>query len=204
MRNFLSILSIVIALCLLLPGITKPVLTIEASIDKSKLAEAGIEMLAEEGDKRTRSTLMLFSSMLGFDEIEGEINVYQKTRSIWGTVSELANHNNMLVAALVALFSIAIPCLKLLMQLLFCCLSDSRFKNILGTVISAISKWSMVDVFVMALIVTYLAGNAHGQSGELVVMHAKFGEGFWFFSAYCLFAIASSILINMRKEPTSL
>ncbi|WP_405602564.1 MULTISPECIES: paraquat-inducible protein A [unclassified Pseudoalteromonas] len=203
MRNWLSVLSIIIAIGLLLPGITKPVLTIEGSIDKSKLAQAGIEMLAEEGDDRTRSMLMMFSNMLGLDKLEGEISAYNKTQSILGTVKELANNNNLFVAALVGLFSIVIPSLKLLLQLLYCCLPLNGFKQKLGLVICALSKWSMVDVFVIALIVTYLAGNAHGKSGELLVMNAQFGEGFWYFSAYCIFAIIASNLIKTPDKPQS-
>ncbi|MBB1386242.1 paraquat-inducible protein A [Pseudoalteromonas sp. SG45-5] len=203
MRNWLSVLSIIIAISLLLPGITKPVLTIEGNIDKSKLAQAGIEMLAEEGDGRTRSMLMMFSNMLGLDKLEGEISAYNKTQSILGTVKELANNNNLLVAALVGLFSIVIPSLKLLLQLLYCCLPLNGFKQKLGLVICALSKWSMVDVFVIALIVTYLAGNAHGKSGELLVMNAQFGEGFWYFSAYCIFAIIASNLIKTPDKPQS-
>jgi uncharacterized paraquat-inducible protein A len=203
MRNWLSVLSIIIAISLLLPGITKPVLTIEGSIDKSKLAQAGIEMLAEEGDGRTRSMLMMFSNMLGLDKLEGEISAYNKTQSILGTVKELANNNNLFVAALVGLFSIVIPSLKLLLQLLYCCLPLNGFKQKLGLVICALSKWSMVDVFVIALIVTYLAGNAHGKSGELLVMNAQFGEGFWYFSAYCIFAIIASNLIKTPDKPQS-
>ncbi|KAA1150159.1 MULTISPECIES: paraquat-inducible protein A [Pseudoalteromonas] len=203
MRNWLSVISVVVALCLLFPGITKPVLTIEGNIDKSKLAQAGIEMLAEEGDGRTRSMLMMFSNMLGLDKLEGEISAYNKTQSILGTVKELANNNNLLVAALVGLFSIVIPSLKLLLQLLYCCLPLNGFKQKLGLVICALSKWSMVDVFVIALIVTYLAGNAHGKSGELLVMNAQFGEGFWYFSAYCIFAIIASNLIKTPDKPQS-
>ncbi|WP_166420437.1 paraquat-inducible protein A [Pseudoalteromonas sp. Z1A8] len=199
MRNWLSVISVVIALCLLFPGITKPVLTIEGNIDKSKLAQAGIEMLAEEGDGRTRSMLMMFSNMLGLDKLEGEISAYNKTQSILGTVKELASNNNLFVAALVGLFSIVIPSLKLLLQLLYCCLPLNGVKQKLGLVICALSKWSMVDVFVIALIVTYLAGNAHGKSGELLVMNAQFGEGFWYFSAYCIFAIIAS---NLIKTPS--
>jgi len=97
MRNWLSVISVVIALGLLFPGITKPVLSIEGNIDKSKLAQAGIEMLAEEGDGRTRSMLMMFSNMLGLDKLEGEISAYSKTQSILGTVKELANNNNLFV-----------------------------------------------------------------------------------------------------------
>ena len=201
MRNWLSVISVVVALCLLFPGITKPVLTIEGNIDKSKLAQAGIEMLAEEGDGRTRSMLMMFSNMLGLDKLEGEISAYSKTQSILGTVKELASNNNLFVAVLVGLFSIVIPSLKLLLQLLYCCLPLNGFKQKLGLVICALSKWSMVDVFVIALIVTYLAGNAHGKSGELLVLHAQFGEGFWYFSAYCIFAIIASNLIKTPDKP---
>ena len=203
MRNWLSVISVVVALCLLFPGITKPVLTIEGNIDKSKLAQAGIEMLAEEGDGRTRSMLMMFSNMLGLDKLEGEISAYNKTQSILGTVKELASNNNLFVAALVGLFSIVIPSLKLLLQLFYCCLPLNEFKQKLGQVICALSKWSMVDVFVIALIVTYLAGNAHGKSGELLVMNAQFGEGFWYFSAYCIFAIIASNLIKTPDKPQS-
>ncbi|MGO3422381.1 MAG: paraquat-inducible protein A [Pseudoalteromonas distincta] len=203
MRNWLSVISVVVALCLLFPGITKPVLTIEGNIDKSKLAQAGIEMLAEEGDGRTRSMLMMFSNMLGLDKLEGEISAYNKTQSILGTVKELASNNNLFVGALVGLFSIVIPSLKLLLQLLYCCLPLNGLKQKLGLVICALSKWSMVDVFVIALIVTYLAGNAHGKSGELLVMNAQFGEGFWYFSAYCIFAIIASNLIKTPDKPQS-
>ncbi|GAA58569.1 hypothetical protein P20652_0425 [Pseudoalteromonas sp. BSi20652] len=203
MRNWLSVISVVVALCLLFPGITKPVLTIQGNIDKSKLAQAGIEMLAEEGDGRTRSMLMMFSNMLGLDKLEGEISAYNKTQSILGTVKELASNNNLFVAALVGLFSIVIPSLKLLLQLLYCCLPLNGVKQKLGLVICALSKWSMVDVFVIALIVTYLAGNAHGKSGELLVMNAQFGEGFWYFSAYCIFAIIASNLIKTPAKPQS-
>ncbi len=200
MRNFLSVVSVVIALCLLFPGITKPVLTIEGNIDKSKLAQAGIEMLAEEGDGRTRSMLMMFSNMLGLDKLEGEISAYSKTQSIYGTITDLANNNNLLVAALVGLFSVVVPSLKLLLQLLYCCLPVNRLKQVCGSIVCALSKWSMVDVFVIALIVTYLAGNAHAKSGELLVMNAQFGEGFWYFSAYCIFTVIASYLIKTQTK----
>ncbi|MBE0376772.1 MULTISPECIES: paraquat-inducible protein A [Pseudoalteromonas] len=196
MRLVLPIITILIALALLLPGVTQPVLTLEGKIDKSKLAQTGIEMLADEGDRNTRNMLMMASSMLGLDKLEGEINAYQKTRSIWGTVNELADNKNYLVAALVAFFSIVIPTLKLLMQLLYIFLPVNKFKHMLGQVIQGVTKWSMVDVFVIALIVVYLAGNADGQMGELINMHAELGVGFWYFTGYCLFAIAASSLIK--------
>lgn len=200
MRSLFSVLSVIIALGLLLPGITQPVLTLEGKIDKSKLAQTGINMLADEGNRNTRNMLMMASSMLGLDKLEGEINAYQKTRSIWGTVNELANNKNYLVAVLVAFFSIVIPTLKLLMQLIYIFLPANNVKHMLGQLIQALSKWSMVDVFVIALIVAYLAGNADGQMGELINMHAELGTGFWYFTGYCLFAIAASSLIKVEPK----
>ena len=95
MRVVFPVLAILIALALLIPGVTQPVLTLEGKIDKSKLAKTGIEMIADEGDRNTRSVLMMASSMLGLDKLEGEIDAYKKTRSIWGTVNELANNKNL-------------------------------------------------------------------------------------------------------------
>lgn len=200
MRFLLPVTTILIALALLIPGVTQPVLTLEGKIDKSKLAQTGIEMLADEGDRNTRNILAMASSMLGLDKLEGEIRAYKKTRSIWGTVTELANNKNYLVAVLVALFSIVIPTLKLLLQLIYLFLPVNSFKRVLGSTVQRISKWSMVDVFVIALIVAYLAGNADGQMGELINMHAEFGAGFWYFTGYCLFAIAASSLIKVEPK----
>ncbi|MFY8327131.1 paraquat-inducible protein A [Pseudoalteromonas sp. ZZD1] len=200
MRFLLPVTTILIALALLIPGVTQPVLTLEGKIDKSKLAQTGIEMLADEGDRNTRNILAMASSMLGLDKLEGEISAYKKTRSIWGTVTELANNKNYLVAVLVALFSIVIPTLKLLLQLIYLFLPVNSFKRVLGSTVQRISKWSMVDVFVIALIVAYLAGNADGQMGELIIMHAEFGAGFWYFTGYCLFAIAASNLIKIEPK----
>ncbi|WP_394193770.1 paraquat-inducible protein A [Pseudoalteromonas atlantica] len=200
MRKILPLTIILIALALLLPGITQPVLTLEGKIDKSQLAQVGIEMLADEGDRNTRNMLMMASSMLGLDKLEGEISAYQKTRSIWGTVNELADNKNYLVAALVAFFSIVIPTLKLLIQLLYIFLPVNKFKHMLGQVIQGVTKWSMVDVFVIAIIVAYLAGNADGQMGDLIHMHAELGAGFWYFTGYCLFAIAASSLIKVTPK----
>ena len=72
----------------------------------------------------------------------------------------------------------------------------SLFIVLASKVIIGLSKWSMVDVFVIALIVAYMAGNANANSEDLLNMHAEFGTGFWYFTGYCLFAIAASSFIK--------
>ena len=57
----------------------------------------------------------------------------------------------------------------------------------------AIAKWSMADVFVVALFITYLAAQASATPTQgpnaappLLKFDARFGPGFYWFAAYCL------------------
>ncbi len=196
LRIRLSLILSLVALCLLIPGVTQPVLSLQGTIEKAKLAESGIEMITDESDQRSRRWLRAASSMLGLNELEGEILVYQKTRSIWGTINELYSNGNLLVAVLVALFSIVVPVIKLLAQCAYVLVGD-RLKRSLVLVIQMIGKWSMADVFVIAIIIAYLAGNADGQMGEMLIMQAEVGPGFWYFTSYCITAIAASMILIM-------
>ena len=90
-RKLLCLALILVSLALLYPGVTQPVLTLTGTVEKSRIAELGIEMIAGEGaDDQTRQMLTAISSFLGFDRIEGQLEAYRNTRSIWGTVDELA------------------------------------------------------------------------------------------------------------------
>ncbi|RLA55781.1 MAG: paraquat-inducible protein A, partial [Gammaproteobacteria bacterium] len=116
-RKLLILLLIAVALGLLYPGVTQPVLTLTGTVEKSKIAELGIEMIAGEGaDAQTRQMLNAISSFLGFDRIEGHLVAYNNTRSVWGTVDELSRTGNLPVAFLIVFFSLVIPVFKLLLQ----------------------------------------------------------------------------------------
>jgi uncharacterized paraquat-inducible protein A len=64
--------------------------------------------------------------------------------------------------------------------------------------VEAIAKWSMADVFVVALFITYLAAMASQStplSGpRIVAFKAEFGPGFYWFAAYCVFSLATQQL----------
>ena len=72
------------------------------------------------------------------------------------------------------------------------------FQRGLLKVNGVLSKWSMTDVFVMALLVAYMAGSASGKMGDMLQMHAQLEVGFYWFLAYCVFSIAASAL--MREQ----
>jgi hypothetical protein len=190
---------IVIALGLLYPGVTQPILTLSGTIEKSRIAELGVDLIAgEEADAQTRQMLSAISSFLGFDQIEGQLQAYHNTRSIWGTVDELARTGNLPVAFLIVFFSMVIPLFKLLLQASSLFLSRDDLRAPLLWLNASLSKWSMADVFVMGMLVAYMAGSASGQMGDMLTMDAALEPGFYYFLAYCLFSIMVGTLM---REP---
>jgi len=196
-RKLLVLLLIVVALGLLYPGITQPVLTLTGTVEKSKIAELGIELIAGEGaDAQTRQMLTAISSFLGFDQIEGQLEAYNNTRSVWGTVDELSRSGNLPVAFLIVFFSLVIPVFKLLLQSCTLFIERADLRGPLLTLNASLSKWSMSDVFVMGLLVAYMAGSASGQMGDMLTMYASLEPGFYYFLTYCLFSIVAGILMR--------
>lgn len=195
-RKLMTLALIVIALGLLYPGISQPILTLSGTVEKSRIAELGVEIIAgPDADSQTRQMLTAISSFLGFDQIEGHLLVYTNTRSIWGTVESLAGSGNLLVALLIVFFSLLIPIFKLLLQAMSLFITPLEFRRPLMSLNAVLSKWSMADVFVMGLLVAFLAGSAANQTGDMLTMHASLGAGFYYFVAYCLFSVlAGSIL----------
>ncbi|PLW67597.1 paraquat-inducible protein A [Pseudohalioglobus lutimaris] len=199
-RRLLALVMIAVSLALLYPGVTQPVLTLSGTLEKSMVAELGIDMIAgEDADSQTRQMLGMFSSFLGLDQIEGQIEAYRSTRSIWDTANELASTGNLPVALLIVLFSLVIPVFKLFLQALVATLPRADLQVPLLWLNAALSKWSMADVFVIGLLVAFMAGSASGQMGDMLTMDAQLEAGFWFFLAYCLFSILAGSLIRVEK-----
>jgi hypothetical protein len=63
--------------------------------------------------------------------------------------------------------------------------------------VELIAKWSMADVFAVALFIAYLAAQASqippgaGFVPQLVTFAATFGPGFYWFAAYCLVSLGT-------------
>ena len=203
-RKIITLAFICIALGLLYPGVTQPILTLTGTIEKAELAELGIEMIAgDDADGEARQILTMFSSFLGLDQIEGKLQAYSSTRSMWGTVEELARSGNVLVALLIVFFSLVIPVFKLLLQVASLFLSAEQKRKSVLWLNAALSKWSMSDVFVMGLLVAFMAGRASDQVGDLLTMNASLEPGFYYFLAYCLFSIAASTMMQEKSQATA-
>jgi hypothetical protein len=190
---------IILALALLYPGITQPVMTLSGAVENARIAELSIDVITEQDPgSQTGQMLRSMSRLLGLDQIEGQMQVYSTTRSIWGTAQALAESGYLAVGLLIIFFSVLIPVFKLLLQAALLFVSGEALRLPLLNLNAALSKWSMADVFVMALLVAFLAGGAAKQSGDILIMQASLGPGFYYFLAYCLFSIAAGIAMKRQ------
>ena len=214
---------LVCSLALLVPGIFAPVLTIRGVLTREGIAQVAPVML-EKGlsdDTVTLLKSMMNPTVVAFIEATGgdvrklvidklgpqitaslqkgmsEVEVYQQTRSIVGAVRRLYEVGSPLPATLILLFSVIVPLSKaaLVAWATFLASAQSRARTL--AFVETIAKWSMADVFVVALFITFLAAEATqtmpGQQGNapLIAFDATFGPGFYWFTAYCVFALAS-------------
>ena len=219
-----TLVLLVISLGLLLPGIFAPVLTIRGVLTKEGVAYVAPMMLDKGLNDETMKTLSslinpaMISMMkaLGGDLRQmiidklgpqlstalqqgvGDIEVYQQTRSIIGSVRQLYNVGSPVPATLILLFSVIVPFTKaaLVAWAVFMRNLGMRVRTL--KFVEAIAKWSMADVFAVALFIVYLAAQATQQppgapeaAPPLLAFTADFGPGFYWFAAYCLFSLAS-------------
>jgi uncharacterized paraquat-inducible protein A len=124
----------------------------------------------------------------------GDVEVYEQTRSILGTVRRLYEVGSALPATLILLFSVIVPLAKAALVAAAAFMTDAARRQRTLRFVEAIAKWSMADVFVVAIFVAYLAAHAtQAPSGAppLLAFTAHFGAGFYWFTAYCLFSLAT-------------
>ena len=211
-----------LSLALLLPGIFLPVLTIRGVLTKEGVAYVAPLMLDKGLNDETMKTLssLINPQMISMMKALGgdlrkmiidrlgpqltkalqdgvdNVEVYQQTRSIVSAVRQLYDVGSPLPATLILLFSVVVPLTKaaLVAAALYMHNAAARVRTL--HFVEAIAKWSMADVFAVALFIVFLAAQASQQPpGEsappLLAFTAQFGPGFYWFAAYCVFSLAS-------------
>jgi paraquat-inducible protein A len=124
----------------------------------------------------------------------GSQEVLNETRSILGTIGNLNENGNGLVAFLILLFSVLVPFAKALLMS-FVALSNSRAgSQRIHAFVGLISKWSMADVFVVGVFVAFLSINTNEN------IESELHSGFYFFLAYCVVSILAVQLIRLPSH----
>ena len=107
--------------------------------------------------------------------------IFEETRSIWQTVISLQEAGYASVGFMVVTFSVIIPITKGLL-IIWTWIRPARWR---WQLISLVSKWSMADVFVVAILVAFFTAKATAE------LQSNLHDGFYWFTAYCLLSIAS-------------
>jgi hypothetical protein len=216
---------LVIAIGLLLPGLLLPVLTIRGVLQPDGVAEIAPKLLDQGISQQTVDSLkpLINPAMMPFLEgspggLRGamvsrlsaqlaaelkngkELEVYQQTRSILGSVKHLYEVGSNTAASLILLFSVVVPFFKALLVMWAVYRRDALKRARTLRFVEIIAKWSMADVFAVAVIIAYLAARATqaggGTTTALVTFTATFGAGFYWFAAYCLFSLFTQQLTS--------
>jgi hypothetical protein len=221
--RWLVLVLLVVSLVLLIPGLFAPVLTIRGVLTREGIAQVAPQMLQRGLDDDTLNALkaMMNPTVVGLLDATGgdlrqmivdkvtpsltaslsknmaDVEVFQQTRSIVSSVQRLYEVGSPVPATLILLFSVVVPFLKTaLVGWAMFAAGETRRRTL--AFVETIAKWSMADVFVVALFITYLAAMASqttpAAGPSLVSFRAEFGAGFYWFAAYCVFSLASQQL----------
>lgn len=195
MKKVIGILLILCAYAMLYPGLTQPILSVSGTVEKTKLVDVGKQLIQDSPSTPAFVKNMVDMVVQSLD-VSGNVDAFDKTRSIIGTAQELYNNGHLPVALLIVIFSVGVPTLKALLLLSLTIPMREKIRSALLTVSNAISKWSMADVFVIAIFIAYLAGNGIQESRGLVDFKASLGIGFWYFLGYCLVSILGTQVLS--------
>jgi hypothetical protein len=118
--------------------------------------------------------------------------IFEETQSILRAIRRLYDSKNYFVAALILLFSVTVPFIKMALLAAILTIKSQATKYRLYLLTRSISKWAMADVFAVGVFIAFMAGNAIDN------LDAKLHPGFYYFIAYCL---VSNIAFQFMHVP---
>lgn len=131
------------------------------------------------------------------------VEFFDTSNSILTTITELFQQQYFFVAIMIFVFSVVIPVGKALLLMYIIVIKDKIRANKIFHFIKAIGKWSMCDVFVVAVFLSFLSTGSRtsGNKSEtsflgipididiVVDMKAQLEIGFYCFLTYCLLSL---------------
>lgn len=130
---------------------------------------------------------------VGIDKVfPGKTYFYYQNKGIMEVIHLLWTTDNKTVAAAIGTFSIIVPAIKLICSLFILLFPVTGAKR-LRKILSYLAKWSMADVFVVAMFLAYLS-FANMSSG--VTMESNVLFGLHYFMGYVILSIALGFLLD--------
>jgi hypothetical protein len=126
----------------------------------------------------------------------GDVVLMTETRGVLGSILQLFNDHQYVVAGTLLLFSVLFPLLKSLAMLLVALFLRSTWARGLLRFFTILGKWSMADVFVVATFLVYLSAG-RGEMSRAAVL-----PGFYFFLSYVLLSMFASLSADRMLKRT--
>jgi hypothetical protein len=120
-------------------------------------------------------------------EYLGDIVLSFESKGVIGSIVKLWESGDFIVAGVILLFSVITPTLKVFSLMFVSLFMESKFAHNIVKFFKMIGKWSMVDVFVVAVFLVYLTAN----KGD--VSRAEVEVGLYFFLAYVIVSMLVSL-----------
>lgn len=189
--NGLVIIFTVASLIMLGLGVTLPMIDIDARLNDFRMAVLGNE--------------------IAFDEQY----LYFQSKSILDVTRTLIRGGGIdlkIVGFLILMFSVIFPFFKLILSTGYLYIDKIRNSKLAKNIIFYLGKWSMADVFVVAMFMAYIGfyGLVTSQLGEIgrnqtgfaveTLNYSKLSPGALFFTSYCVLSIITSIVINKTQK----
>lgn len=113
----------------------------------------------------------------------GKVVFRYESKGILTTVLELVGSGNVFVAAVLFTFSVITPIVKLILTFLAIKSPHDALRKRYVRLLSAIGKWSMADVLVVAILLSFFVSGSDEFSDSWL------GPGLYFFTGYCLLSL---------------
>ena len=119
----------------------------------------------------------------------GRVVLQYESKGIITTIHKLFLVESYFIASLLLVFSVLLPVTKIVLSMIALQLGYSRTRRTSVFVVKAIGRWSMTDVFVVAVLLAFLTAD----TAQLT--DATLGPGLYFFAGYGLLSIAAGQLM---------
>jgi len=134
-------------------------------------------------------------------EYLGDVILSFESKGILGSISKLYAEHNLTVAMVILIFSVIVPLFKTLSMLFVSIYEYSPFAARVVRFFKHLGKWSMLDVFVVALLLVYMTSNNQDIS------RAEAEIGLYFFLTYVLLSMVASLsadkMLREKEEKAS-
>ena len=180
-----------ISILFLALGVSMPMIDIDARLNDFRMTALGVEV--------------------GFDE---QVLYYQSKSILQVTQTMIQNGGTDLkiVGVLILMFSIVIPFIKLVLSALYLFVKRIRGQKVVEIILFYLGKWSMADVFVVAMFMAYIGfyGLVTAQLGDIgrnqtgfaveTLNYSRLAPGALFFTTYCILSIITGMMIHRWKR----